>query len=128
MTTRRSAKPDEQITANFNRKEFACKCGCGFDIIAVPFVDALQTFRDRLGVPIRVTSGCRCATHNQTVGGVKDSYHSKGLAADIVAQGLSPQQLYRAADLSGLFRGIGLYSGWIHVDYRPRTQRARWTA
>ena len=46
-------------------------------------MDMAQTIRDALGVPVRVNSGCRCAKHNAKVGGVKNSKHTLGLAADL---------------------------------------------
>lgn len=48
--------------------------------------EILQPVRDRLGKPIRVTSGYRCASLNLAVGGVSTSQHLKGEAADIVSE------------------------------------------
>ena len=42
----------------------------------------LQPLRDRFG-PIRITSGYRCPELNRAVGGVKNSQHMRGEAADI---------------------------------------------
>ena len=42
------------LTKNFNRFEFACKCGCGFDDIDLKVVQALQKLRDKLDKPIHV--------------------------------------------------------------------------
>lgn len=71
------------MTKNFRREEFACKCGCGYDRISPKVVEMAQTIRDVIGVPIRVTSGCRCKGHNFRVGGTSKSKHLLGLAADI---------------------------------------------
>ena len=83
-------------TNNFNVSEFACHCGCGFNIIDQRVIDMAQTIREALGVPVRVNSGCRCEKHNAKVGGVqkkvdaktgkvisKGSNHLYGLAADL---------------------------------------------
>lgn len=43
----------------------------------------LDPARERLGSPIRVTSGYRCPELNALVGGVGDSQHMRGEAADI---------------------------------------------
>ena len=67
---------------NFNRREFACPC-CGLDDVSDDLLEALQIVRDALGVPITVTSGVRCASHNSHIGSGKESSHIKGLAADI---------------------------------------------
>ena len=69
-------------TKNFKVSEFACKC-CGENNIVQRILDMAQVLRDELGVPIRVNSGYRCEKHNARVGGVKGSYHTKGLAADL---------------------------------------------
>ena len=42
----------------------------------------LQPLRDRFG-PIRINSGYRCPELNEAVGGVANSHHLRGEAADI---------------------------------------------
>ena len=70
-------------TQNFKVSEFACHCGCGYNVIDQRVIDMAQTIREALGVPVHVNSGCRCEKRNATVGGVKGSFHTKGLAADL---------------------------------------------
>ena len=48
-------------------------------------VEILQPIRDAWGQPIKVTSGYRCPRVNELVGGVKNSQHVLGQAADIQA-------------------------------------------
>lgn len=48
-------------------------------------VEVLQPIRDAWGQPIVVTSGYRCSRLNTMVGGVKNSQHTLGQAADIKA-------------------------------------------
>lgn len=48
-------------------------------------VEVLQPIRDAWGGPIHVTSGYRCPRLNASVGGVKNSQHLLGQAADIQA-------------------------------------------
>lgn len=43
----------------------------------------LQPLRDYMQTPVIITSGYRCAWLNRKVGGVSNSYHLRGLAADI---------------------------------------------
>ena len=50
----------------------------------------LDPIRRRYGAPIIVTSGYRCPALNTAVGGVANSHHIIGCAADIVAPLLSP--------------------------------------
>ena len=45
--------------------------------------EVLEPVRERLGKPIVVNSGFRCPVHNAAVGGVANSQHTKGEAADI---------------------------------------------
>lgn len=115
------------LTKNFSRAEFACKC-CGKIVVEPRLVEALQRLRDLANMPIRVISGYRCKEHNTKVGGAKNSYHTKGVAADIVIDDLSVAQMYRLAEEIEEFHngGIGAYpdDGFIHVDVRDG--RARW--
>lgn len=76
-------KKSARDTKNFRVSEFACHCGCGYNVINQYVVDMCQTIREELGVPVRVNSGCRCEGNNERVGGVKGSKHVKGLAADL---------------------------------------------
>jgi uncharacterized protein YcbK (DUF882 family) len=63
--------------------------------------------------------------HNYQVGGSPESQHRFGRAADIKVQDVEPQKVY-----DFLIRnhpesyGIGLYSGWVHID--SRTNKSRW--
>ena len=71
------------MTKNFSRSEFACKCGCGKADIDPRVVNMAQVIRDAMGQPIHINSGCRCEKRNAAVGGVANSNHTKGLAADL---------------------------------------------
>ena len=63
-------------------------------------LDPLRRFIDR---PIRVTSGYRSEAVNRAVGGHPLSYHRRGEAADIKAEGLSAPELMAAVvELAGL--------------------------
>lgn len=46
--------------------------------------DYLDGIRAKLGKPILISSGYRCPMLNKAVGGVVNSQHQKGLAADLV--------------------------------------------
>lgn len=67
---------------NFKKNEFDCPdCGWYGSGIASSLLDVLQDLRDKYGSLV-VTSGYRCAKYNKRVGGVSNSWHLKGQAAD----------------------------------------------
>lgn len=45
--------------------------------------EVLEPLRAHLGHPIHINSGYRCPALNKAVGGVQNSFHMKGRAADI---------------------------------------------
>lgn len=82
-----------QDTPNFTREEFRCKCGgkhCGgFPVEpAERLVRLAQTVRSHFDAPVVITSGVRCETHNEKVGGVPGSRHKKGTAMDFTVRGV----------------------------------------
>lgn len=85
----------------------------------------LERIRAALGgVPIVVSSGYRCPVLNKAVGGVPESHHTLGYAADIEAPAFGdPQQVARrlVADLDTLQIGQLILEGvkgkkWVHVS------------
>ena len=83
----------------------------------------LDPIREHWGLPIRINSGYRCPELNDEVGGVEDSYHMKGCAADISA--INPERnvelmsLIRAMQLIGRIALTECYLGpkakYIHI-------------
>ena len=108
-------------TQHFKVSEFTCKCGCGKDDIDQRIIDMAETIRLALGVPVQVSSGCRCEKHNAKVGGVKGSKHTKGLAADLsCSRGSSKmfeavKRLHAEGKLPELDYCIK-YKTFIHID------------
>jgi uncharacterized protein YcbK (DUF882 family) len=108
------------IFPDFSRKEFACKCGCGFDGIDIKVVHACQQLRSYLQVPLRINSGCRCEKHNARVGS-KSTNHIRGKAVDIWCK-LGHKVLFEEAKkLYSLKRLqdmdlILLEGSWVHMD------------
>lgn len=91
-------------------------------------VNCLDPIRRIYGRPIIVSSGYRCPELNALVGGVSNSQHTKGEAADLVpASGGSLAALARAAIQSGNFDQIILEqaggSNWVHVSWRSSGNR-----
>jgi len=112
-----------QLTEHFNLREFQCRC-CGTVKLDFVLVQKLEELRRYLGVPVRVTSGYRCPAHNQAVGGVKDSLHCQGLAADIVVPDRSLAVVRQTAAALG-FGGIGDYGSFLHLDLGAAGRRWR---
>jgi len=110
---------DFRISKNFKLSEFSCKC-CGSVKIDTEVVKKLQLMRDKIQKPIIITSAYRCPKHNQEVGGAENSYHTQGLAVDIVVGGYSLDELEMIAKEVG-FRGLGIYrnANFIHLDLGP---------
>lgn len=128
---------EENATGNFwdgikyfKRSEFACKCEkyCNgypaeIDMKMVKIADAI---RERIRKPISVNSGLRCKTHNANVGGVSNSQHLYGTAADLGCPiGCTPSHMASIAEeIMGNTGGIGIYSWGIHID--TRSTKSRW--
>ena len=108
-------------TKNFKVSEFACKCGCGKKDIDQRVMDMAQVIREALGVPVHINSGCRCEKHNKSVGGVKNSKHVLGKAADLscskgaVTMFETVKRLYGEGKLPDLDYCIR-YKTFIHID------------
>lgn len=85
----------------------------------------LQPLRERYGKTIAITSGYRNETVNLLVGGVKNSQHTKGEAADCyIAEG--PEKLLEILKASGLtFDQAILYrrKKFLHLSYREGFNR-----
>ena len=113
------------LSAHFSKKEFACKCGCGFDQVKPELITKLEKLRELCGnKPLTINSGCRCAKHNKAQNGAKNSQHLYGTAADVKqVPGLTIEQMAKLAEQAG-FDGIGKYVNRIHVDVRG--YKARW--
>lgn len=115
----------------FKRPEFKCKCGgkyCnGYPVdIDMNMVKIADQIRAKIGKPITINSGLRCKTHNANVGGVSNSQHLLGKAADLgCPAGCTPARMASIAeDIMGDTGGIGTYSWGIHID--TRSAKSRW--
>lgn len=118
----------------FNREEFRCQCKgkyCdGFPVEPVEeLVRVCNEIRRRLGVPVSIVdsggSGVRCPKHNESpqVGGVANSNHLYGKAADLHSS-KSPQEMARVAEeVMGNTGEIGIYSWGIHVGVNCKYSR-----
>ena len=117
----RKRKGMPTMSAHFSYTEFLCKCGGKFsDCRRVwtlrTHVRRLEAYRSKIGMPVRVVSGCRCPQWNSSVGGASQSQHKFGAASDI--QGVLKVDRMRAL---GQFAGMGFQRSTglvVHVDSR----------
>lgn len=119
------SKPNDfRVTEHFSLAEFACAHGacphCGGVVKIEPkLVYGLEAIRSRLGKPIHIASGYRCAAHNREVGGLPDSFHVQGKAADLASIDTTKAAIARVALELGDLR-VGFYSKGgnqvLHVD------------
>lgn len=108
------------LSNNFKAIEMDCKCSrCKQTLIDDDLIKGLQKIREHFCKALNITSGYRCPEHNKEVGGARASYHMKGMAADVYINGVSPKEIAQYAESTGLFKGIGRYSNFVHLDTRP---------
>ena len=77
--------------------------------------NVLEPARLRLGKPIVVNSGYRCCIHNSRVGGVANSQHMKGEAADVCC--FNNKKLGKIIE-QGVFDQLIYYPTFLHVSYK----------
>jgi zinc D-Ala-D-Ala carboxypeptidase len=120
------------LSDHFSRHEFTCRgtnCCGGSSAVDDRLIQALEAFRAKVRVPLRISSGFRCLVHNREIGSTDASQHPRGYAADIrIIGGMTIQKMADVAESIEAFRegGIGLYETFIHVDVR-KDGPARWT-
>lgn len=112
----------------FSPAEMACS-GSGALIVTTTLLDLLVKMRLEWGV-MEVTSGHRSIDYNRQVGGVENSEHTTGEAADIAVPFFKQDRFVRLAETHRVPR-IGIYPdrGFIHLGVRPVTReyQRRWT-
>lgn len=128
-----SLKKDKNISLSENFKVFEFKCNDGSDkiLIDTELVEVLQNIRNHFGSHVTINSAYRSLAYNKKVGGVSNSQHVKGTAADISISGVTPKEIAQYAEyIMPNKGGIGLYDSvksgrFVHVDVR--LNRSRWT-
>ena len=100
---------------------------CAYHLLHVLVDQLLDPIREAWGEPIVVSSGYRCKELNTLIGGVKNSHHLLGCAADIIAGNKADhRRLFKLIVMmqqSGQIRFTQLiWEGngrWIHISYVP---------
>lgn len=85
---------------------------------AIALAKELDQIREQFGNrPITINSWLRPPDVNEAVGGVPNSQHLLGWAADIVIEGYSPREVARILNLIWL-GGLGDSATFTHLDLR----------
>ncbi len=115
----------------FQPHEFECPCGqCdgGAERMDYDLLKMLDQAREEARIPFVINSAYRCPEHNARVGGVRDSAHTLGMAADIAT--LSSRARFavlHALIMMGAER-LGVGDTFIHVDVDDsKPDRVTWT-
>jgi uncharacterized protein YcbK (DUF882 family) len=130
----RKGMKTEKLSKYFDWSEFQSNDGAAMpDHVKAnikKLVPQLEKIRAASGNrPMRINSGYRSPAQNTAVGGVKNSYHMQGMAADFTIQGMTPkqvQQLVGSLIDSGQITqgGLGSYGTFTHYDIRGT--KSRW--
>lgn len=108
----------KNVSAHFKDAEFMCHDGSGLVLIDPSLPPLLEKIRAHFNKPVIIVSGYRTPTYNAKVGGAKDSYHMRGMAADIKIPGIVPGKVASIAQRLGA-GGVGHYATFTHVDVGP---------
>jgi len=102
---------------HFNRDEFDSPDEVGSGSRMNPeFMQRLSDARNISIVPFKINSGYRTTAKNRKAGGVKDSSHLIGRAADIATPNSSVRFVVLNALMAVGFKRIGIGRTFIHVD------------
>ena len=116
-----------KLTDHFTLDEFQSKDGAAMPAeVAINIYRVameLEVLRRRVGKRITINSGYRSPAHNAAVGGAQNSQHMKGTAADIVVDGMKPEEvaatIQALADQNKMQVGwMKIYPSFVHFDIR----------
>ncbi len=112
---------------HFSEAELACR-HCGVNGVVQDLLDALEAFRAVAGAPVALNCAYRCPTHNAAVGGVPNSQHVMGRAADVHVKGKAARELYELALQVPAIKGLGVsdHDNYLHLDVRQAVEVAKW--
>jgi len=117
------------VSEHFNNQDFACKCpACrGEYRIHLGLVGALEMIGSNFHKKVQIVSGFWCDDFHEKQNKTKRSFHTKGKAAHIKIDGVSPQDLFKFAETIPELRGVVFYPGqeFIHVDTRQADEPVR---
>ena len=121
------------MTEHFNKGEFRSADNAHFPYEVKQnlqvLAEQLEVLREHFQKPITINSGYRSPKWNAKVGGAEKSQHLLGNAADIVIEGVSPDEVADAIDFlieNKMMKqgGLGRYVDFTHYDIRGK--KSRW--
>lgn len=112
-----------KVSEHFEAKEFACKDGSFELLLCTELLETLEKIRNHFNAPCKVNSGYRTPSYNEKVNGAGNSFHCKGMAADIVVKGHSSKEVAKYADSILNKGGIIRYANFVHIDVRESKYR-----
>ncbi len=111
-----SENNDIKIAKHFSLTEFECPC-CGVVRLHKSLLNYIVMLRQILNKPIYINSAYRCIKHNAAVGGVENSYHLYGAAADIRIEGFTMSQFLLAAHTINIYKIIPYEDrNFVHIN------------
>lgn len=111
------------VSEHFKAKEFQCKDKTEGLLIANELIETLEKIREHFNAAVIINSGYRTPSWNGKVNGAPNSYHCKGMAADIVVRGHSSREVAKYADSIMKQGGIIRYTNFVHIDIREERYR-----
>lgn len=111
------------LSEHFKAREFQCKDKTKDLLIATELIETLEKIRSHFNAPVIINSGYRTPNWNTKCNGASNSYHCKGMAADIVIKGHSSQEVAKYADSIMEQGGVIKYTNFTHIDVREERYR-----
>lgn len=111
------------LSEHFKASEFSCKDGNEEFLVAAGLVDILEAIRNHFNAPVTINSGYRTPSWNHKIGGAPNSYHCKGMAADIAVKGHTSKEVAKYASDIMEEGGVIRYTNFVHIDVREKRYR-----
>ncbi|MEO0132611.1 MAG: D-Ala-D-Ala carboxypeptidase family metallohydrolase [candidate division WOR-3 bacterium] len=122
------------VSQYFTLKEFASPDNAPMPPLAQKniteiVIPGLTFIRKNTGIPMIITSGYRSPEHNAKVGGVKNSEHTLGLAADVAVKNAIMRYKFIKYALAYPITRIGVYNTFLHFGFSTEhPQNVIWTS
>ena len=99
-----------KVSEHFKAKEFQCQDKTEGLLIATELLETLEKIRNHFNAPV-------------IINGAGNSYHCKGMAADIKVKGHSSREVAKYADSIMEQGGVIRYANFTHIDVREERYR-----